>query len=172
MDNGLQENGKSMEKQNSSGINKWQTLLGICLALGLLWLLMPKFGDPEYDPIEITDENKNSIISHYGLGNITIAGKKYYELDVIIFPDRVKYDWAGMKDHELYPDEIRDVANADLKTVIIGTGSMGHAFVMKGTKELLESKGMTVHVMDTFKATELYNKLPKEKLAGIFHLTE
>ncbi len=173
MDNGVSENGENMEGQNEiQSLNKWQILIGICIALGLVWMFMPKFGGPEYDPIDISSFKNSDIISHYRFGKITIADKEYYDLDVIIFPDRVKYDWGGMKDHELYPDEIEDVANEDIKTVVIGTGSQGNAFIKEETIQLLESKGITTHVMDTFKAVAFYNKLPKEKLVGVFHLTE
>ncbi len=173
MENDLSENGKGVEERSETkSLKKWQISLGVCIALVFIWMFLPKFGGPEYDPIDITNFKNSDIISHYRFGKITIADKEYYDFDVIIFPDRVKYDWNGMKDHELYPDEIEDVIKEDIKTVVIGNGSQGAAFIMEETIQLLESKGITTHVMDTYKAVAFYNKLPKEKLVGIFHLTE
>ena len=165
--------GSSKEKVSVKGgkLKIIQAVLGTCLAVGLIWLFMPRFGEPEYDAIQIS-EVPGSIISDYKFGKITIVGKTYYDLDVIIFPDRVKYGWSGMKDHGLYPDEIEDVLKEDVDTVVIGNGSQGDAFIMKETVQKLESKGIKVHVLDTYDAVDLYNRLPKKRLVGLFHLTE
>ncbi len=156
--------------QGNQGSKPWQIIAGIVLAAGLFWLFIPKGGDSEYTPFEISGNEK--IISEYQFGKITIAGKKYYDSDIAIFPDRVKHNWNAMKDHELLPGEVEDVANANIKTVVIGTGSYGHVIVNSKTIELFESKGIKTHVMDTYKAVRFYNELPRENLAGIFHLTE
>lgn len=164
--------GENTEKPNGNQpLKKWQALLGIGLIFGLIWLFLPKMGDPRYDPIDISNYRGN-IIDDYRFGRITISGKPYYDLDVIIFPDRVKYDWGGMKDHLLYPDEIQDVLAQDVETVIIGNGSQGNAAIMQETIQALQSKGIKTYVLDTYDAVNLYNELPKKKLVGLFHLTE
>jgi hypothetical protein len=159
----------TVKQGQEKNLNKWRSIIGFCLAIGLLWLFWPKMGDPDYDPIDIAS-HQGKIISDYRDGNITIAGKKYNDRGVIIFPDRVKYGWGGMEDHALYPDEIEDVVNEDIDTVVIGNGYQGNAFVMKETKKLLKSKEIKIHLLNTHDAVDLYNKLPKRKLVGIFHL--
>ena len=128
------------------------------------------YQNPEYTPID--SSGKQKIITEFREGKITIDGKTFHSHDILIFPDRVKHNWgAMMEDHNLAPEEVKDIAEADIKTVIFGTGTAGNVTVSKKTLVFLQSKGMATHVLNSFDAVDLYNKSPKEKLAMVIHLT-
>ena len=75
-----------------------------------------------------------------------------------------------VSEYQFDDDEIEDVVNEDMETVVIGNGSHGNAVIMKETKQLLKSKGIKMHLMNTYDAVDLYNQLPKKNWLEYFIL--
>ena len=156
--------GHDHRRSVSASLNFLCLLMGICAFL----MMFPGCGDkPEFDTLSVAGNEK--VISYYRFGIITVGGKTYRS-DIIIFPDRVKYNWHALSDHFIKPETISDVTNADIKVLIIGTGAQGGVAVSKETLDHLKSIGIETHVMDTWKAVELYNNSKKEKLAAVLHI--
>ena len=110
-------------------------------------------------------------IDSYSFGHITVAGESHAS-DVIIYPDRVQPSWRRRQGHRLEPEDLSDVIAYRPESIIIGTGNSGVMKVPPGTISYLEGKGITVYVMKTGEAVELFNSLPKcQKLVAALHLT-
>jgi len=110
-------------------------------------------------------------IEHYSFGKITIDGQTYTS-DVIIYPDRIDASWWRKEGHNLQPEDLKDIVNANPNALIIGTGAFGVMRVPKETIAYLESKGIKVHAMRTGKATGLFNDLQKNTIVmAALHLT-
>ena len=144
----------------------------ICLLIDIcvfLILFSGCDGKPKFVPLA-TDSGNEKVITDYRFGKITIGAKSYYDTDIIIFPDRVKYNWHELKTHLVSPETISDVTKANIKVLIIGTGAQGGVAVPKATVDYFESIGIKTYVMDTWKAVDLYNDSKKDTLAAVLHL--
>jgi hypothetical protein len=110
-------------------------------------------------------------IEHYSFGKITIDGQAYSS-DLIIYPNRVDASWWRKQGHNLQPEDLKDILNANPDVLIIGTGAFGVMKVPKETTAYLESKGIKVHAMRTGKAVDLFNELQKDAtVLAALHLT-
>jgi len=110
-------------------------------------------------------------IEHYSFGRITIDGKTYTS-DVIIYPGRVDSSWWRKEGHYLQVIDLINVIKTKPDILIIGTGYSGVMVVPKETISHLESKGIEVHVTQTEKAVELFNKFKKDTMVvAALHLT-
>ncbi len=110
-------------------------------------------------------------IDNYDFGRIVIDGKTYTS-DVIVYPERLDTSWWRKEGHLLQPEDITGVLDAEPEVLIIGTGYSGCMRVPRRTLDLLESKGIQVHVALTMDAVSLYQKLQGERsVIAAFHLT-
>lgn len=110
-------------------------------------------------------------IQDYTFGKIVIEGK-IYTSDVIIYPQRLDASWWRKEGHLLQPEDITGVLDAEPEAVIIGTGYSGGMRVPRQTLDLLESKGIEVHIALTRDAVSLYQKLHgKRMVIAALHLT-
>ncbi len=117
---------------------------------------------------EIDDVMK---IEHYSFGRITIDGKTYTS-DVIIYPDKVDSSWRRKQGHSLHIEDLKYIVPSKPEILVVGTGHTGLMVVPEETMSYLKSKGIEVHVIRTEKATELFNKLQKDKkVIAALHLT-
>lgn len=117
---------------------------------------------------EIDDVMK---IEHYSFGRITIDGKTYTS-DVIIYPDKVDSSWWRKQGHSLQIEDLKYIVPSKPEILVVGTGHTGLMVVPEETMSYLKSKGIEVHVIRTEKATELFNKLQKDKkVIAALHLT-
>jgi hypothetical protein len=110
-------------------------------------------------------------INHYSFGKITINGTTYSS-DVIIFPDRVNSSWWRREGHLLQIPDLKEVMDANLPMVIIGTGYYSTMKVPKETVEYLKSNNIKIYIEDTQKAVERYNEItPQKQCVAALHLT-
>ncbi|MFO7882202.1 MAG: MTH938/NDUFAF3 family protein [Kosmotogaceae bacterium] len=109
-------------------------------------------------------------IEEYGFGYIRINGKTY-ENDIIITPDKI-IDWWRKESHKVYPEDLDNILEIKPDMVIFGTGKSGRMCVTEEVKELLENKYITVKIVNTELAKEIYNKsFEKMKVCALLHLT-
>ena len=96
-------------------------------------------------------------VESYGFGRIRIDGKTYHE-DLIILPDRVLESWRRARGHELRLDDLKEVLDADIDCLVIGTGYYGMVKVLDEVVEYFEKKGVEVVIKPTREACEAYNE--------------
>lgn len=110
-------------------------------------------------------------IQDYSFGKIVIDGKTYTS-DVIVYPERLDTSWWRKQGHLLQTEDIAEVLDAEPEVLIIGTGYSGGMQILRQTLDLLESKGIEVHVALTRDAVSLYQKLQRERnVIAALHLT-
>jgi hypothetical protein len=110
------------------------------------------------------------MIDSYRFGHIVIEGKGYSN-DVIVLPERIIANWWRSEGHRLKLEDLKEVYDAGIDTLVIGTGAFGMMKVDEDIKKGLERKGIKVIIASTKDAIEIYNKSPKEKTATCLHLT-
>ena len=112
-------------------------------------------------------------ITHYSFGKMVIDGKTY-QTNLAILPGGKVCRWPFEESrHEISPDHLKGFLSDQVKTIIIGQGYAGMAYLTSPARdmlEILESKGIRVHVMQSSKAVELYNATSKGGLVAFFHL--
>jgi len=125
------------------------------------------------------------LIDFYDFGRIKIDGK-FYERDVVIFPDRVFSPWIKKTGHYIDAEElslIPDLLKDNPELVIIGTGYDGVMRVAPDVEEFFRTnpvrnevsngtKGIEVIIQKTIDAWKTYNETSKnKKVVALFHLT-
>ena len=111
------------------------------------------------------------MIDSYKFGEIVIDGATYTS-DVIIYPDRVDYNWWRKEGHLLQKDDLSDVIKYEPEVLIVGTGDPGLMQVPEETTRFLKSKGIKLIVDNTENACKTYNELKKnKKIVAALHLT-
>ncbi len=113
--------------------------------------------------------HKGPAITHYSFGKMVIDGRKYTN-ELQIFPDGRVKDWSPGDPHYILPADIEEIVNSNIQVLIIGNGANGEAAVPDKTINFIEKKNIKVHVLNSHKATELFNNSPKKNLAALFHL--
>ena len=114
-------------------------------------------------------ENKDMAITYYAFGKMVVDGMTYSN-ELQILPNGKVKKWSPGDPHYILPTDIEEIVNSGIHTIIIGTGDVGNVGVPEETLNFLNSKGITVHELNTHKAVELFNNSPKEKLGAVFHL--
>jgi len=111
-------------------------------------------------------------VESYGFGRIRINGKTYHE-DLIILPDRVLESWRRARGHELRLDDLKEVLEADIDCLVIGTGYYGMVKVLDEVAEYFEKKGVEVVIKPSREACEAYNERVDagKRVALALHLT-
>jgi len=111
-------------------------------------------------------------VESYGFGRIRIDGKTYHE-DLIILPDRVLESWRRARGHELRLDDLKEVLEADIDCLVIGTGYYGMVKVLDEVAEYFEKKGVEVVIKPSREACEAYNERVDagKRVALALHLT-
>ncbi|HDD56664.1 MAG TPA: hypothetical protein ENG18_01425 [Nitrososphaeria archaeon] len=111
-------------------------------------------------------------VEFYEFGKIRIDGKVYHE-DLIILPDKMLESWRRARGHELRLDDLKEVLEANIDCLIIGTGYYGMMKVLDEVLEYFREKGVKVIIKPTKEACETYNELVDagRRAALALHLT-
>ena len=110
------------------------------------------------------------MIESHGFGYIVIGGQRYSS-DVIIYPDRVESNWRRKAGHRLALEDLGQVLEQDVRTLVVGTGYYGLVTVPSQTLDAVESAGFKVIVQRTTQACETYNRLvEKDPVIAALHL--
>lgn len=110
-------------------------------------------------------------IDEYGFGKIRIDGKEY-ENDVILLPGQVYSDWWRRKGHELHPDDLSRIVEAEPELLIVGKGYYGRMKVLDAAKKKIEAIGCQLIARKTEEACSLYNeKESEQRVVAALHLT-
>lgn len=110
------------------------------------------------------------MIDSYRFGYIVIDGKGYSK-DVIVLPERIITNWWRSEGHRLKLEDLKEIYDTGIDTLIIGTGAFGMMKVDDETKSELERKGIKVIIAPSKDAVDIYNDSLRAKTAACFHLT-
>ena len=101
---------------------------------------------------------------------MVVDGESYTK-DVLILPDKVLSPWWRIEGHNLSPEDLTEVINAEPEVLVIGTGAMGVMQVPEGTLRHLREKGVEVIIKRTGAAVDEFNRLSGKNAIAAFHLT-
>jgi len=109
-------------------------------------------------------------IEKYSFRKISISGR-HFTSDVIIFPEKVASPWWRGEGHFLQLKDMGDILEYRPEVLVIGTGYYGQMKVAEEVEEKLKELNIEYYIVDTRKATEIYNDIEKQRKVGAFHLT-
>ncbi len=96
-----------------------------------------------------------------------------YTADLIIFPDRIRFNWWRRQGHNLAIEDLNDVLGFKPEVLVIGKGASGLMEIPLSTKKTLQEEGIEVIAKNTGQAWGLFNEQIEKgrKVVGAFHLT-
>lgn len=115
-------------------------------------------------------------ISQISWGKMDIEGIGFGK-DFKLWPGGGRaWDWNETNTHHMpgiQISDVEDLINHGAEVVILSRGMLLALHTCKETKQLLEKEGITFHILETRKASSLYNKLVDDGVAvgGLFHST-
>jgi hypothetical protein len=114
-------------------------------------------------------------ITDLAWGRIEIEGGTSFR-DAKLWPGGGReWDWTetGTR-HEpgIQPADVAELLDHGAETVVLSRGVYERLRTSRATLDLLEARGIAVHVLQTEKAVERYNELAKSgPVGGLFHST-
>jgi len=108
-------------------------------------------------------------ITYYRFGRMVVDGKTY-ERDILIGPDKEVKSWRTKFSHEIQLGDIQDLLGESTRIIIFGIGADKGCWLNQEVLDYTRSKGIEVHILNTFDAVRKFNSLPKEGLSACFHL--
>ena len=112
------------------------------------------------------------MIDRYSFGRIVVDGTTYTN-DIKIIDASVIPEWWRKRGHNVFPEDVSDLADCDAQYVVIGKGNTGNMSVSAEARQMLKDRGMDVIEENTAQAVETFNRLQKEgkRVCAGFHLT-
>jgi len=111
------------------------------------------------------------VIDTYSFGRIVIDGEVFTD-DVIVLPGRVESGWWRKEGHNLHPNDLSAVFDANPEVLVVGTGASGRMEVPRKTRDAVKVQGIELLAQETGDAVETFEELSKKRrAAGAFHLT-
>jgi hypothetical protein len=122
------------------------------------------------------DKAYSPYISHLSWGKIEVEGLAKPYKDAKLFPGGSReWDWTETGTHHspgIQPADVQELLRYGATVVVFSRGFFKRLKVAKKTIEMLDSKKIPYHILQTEKAVQRYNELRKtEKVGGLFHST-
>ena len=125
------------------------------------------------------EERKTTLITNLAWGQMEIAvgGQVFHFKDCKVWPGgAVAWNWNDTgTQHEpgIQPADIEDILEKGVDMVILARGVFSRLGVCPETEQLLRTRGVEYHIMETKQAVALFNDLARQgrKVAGLFHST-
>lgn len=148
------------------GPNKLRLILCICMSI----ILASCSNEVNYTAPE---GSSDMAITHFSYDKLVIDDE-IYDIDIIILPNSKITGWGFDREtHRIRPDDLLNHITEDVKTVIIGCGLHGEGFLDDEAVvflKKLETKGLSIHFVDTIEAVNLFNTSSKEGLVTFLHV--
>jgi hypothetical protein len=114
-------------------------------------------------------------ITHFSWGKVEVDGRLTFR-DAKLFPGGAReWDWRETGTHHrpgIQPADVNELLEEGARVIVLSRGVMKQLLVCRETLQLLADRGITVHVLQTEEAVQLYNELRKrEAVGGLFHST-
>ncbi|MFW6084093.1 MAG: Mth938-like domain-containing protein [Gemmatimonadota bacterium] len=96
--------------------------------------------------------------------------------DAKLYPGGAReWDWTETGTHHdpgIQPADVAELLDAGVTTVVLSRGINERLRVKPETLDMLESRGIDVHVLQTERAARVYNEVrEREAVGGLFHST-
>lgn len=134
-------------------------------------LLLPSCSkDVDYDPPAGSTE---LAITHYSYDKLIIDGRTH-NIDLMILPGGKVTGWEFNREtHVIAPGDFQELITDEVSTVIIGSGYHGEGVFNDEAVELVNaygSKGVSIQLLPTSDAVNLFNASPKQGLLTLLHI--
>jgi hypothetical protein len=108
-------------------------------------------------------------------GKIEVEGAGMFR-DAKLFPGGAReWDWQETgTEHTpgIQPTDVRELLDHGATTIVLSQGMLKRLRICPETIHLLKQQGVSVHMLPTQDAVDLYNRLREtEQVAGLFHTT-
>ncbi len=112
------------------------------------------------------------MIESYEFGCMEVEGRTHHD-DLKIIENRLVGNWWRRRGHTLNPEDIRDILEASVEILVVGTGEYGNMTVTREVSEALSKRGIELISAPTGVAVSKFNDLHAQgkRVAGAFHLT-
>jgi hypothetical protein len=115
-------------------------------------------------------------VTSFSWGRVEVEGKTGFYTDAKLFPGGSReWDWRETgTSHEsgIQPEDVEELLANGARVIVLAQGFYGRLSVALGTLELLEQRGVVVHMQKSEEAVKLYNELAgKEKVGALIHST-
>lgn len=123
----------------------------------------------------MTDPAAPPRITALSWGRLEVGGRATYK-DAKLFPGGSReWDWSETGTHHepgIQPADVQELLEHGATIVVLSRGIHQRLGVCAETLELLESRGIAFHVMQTERAVQRYNELrERDAVGGLFHST-
>jgi hypothetical protein len=120
-------------------------------------------------------QNRSPRITHLSWGHMEVDGLGSGK-DFKLYPGGGRdWDWGETNTGHIpgiQPADVQELLEKGSKVVVLSRGMQLRLQTCPETLELLKDKGVGVHVEETKRAAELYNRLAEsEPVGGLFHST-
>ncbi|MBD3389992.1 hypothetical protein GF415_03500 [Candidatus Micrarchaeota archaeon] len=110
------------------------------------------------------------MIEKYGFGKIVVDGDEYTE-DIILVGEKVYPKWWRERGHLLQKRDLGPILDAELDTLVVGTGHDGRMEVGDDVREYCRENGIRLIELKSGKAVDEYNAMENKGSALAIHLT-
>lgn len=120
-------------------------------------------------------EKRSPRITHISWGHMEVEGVGSGK-DFKLYPGGGReWDWKETNTEHIpgiQPADVQELLEKGSRVVVLSRGMLSRLQTCPETLQLLKDKGIGVHVEETKKAAELYNRLAEgEWVGGLFHST-
>jgi hypothetical protein len=120
-------------------------------------------------------DKRSPRITHISWGHMEVEGLGSGK-DFKLYPGGGReWDWRETNTEHvpgIQPTDVRELLEKGSKVIVLSRGMQLRLQTCPETLQVLKDKGIVVHIEETRKAVELYNKLARgELVAGLFHST-
>ena len=144
--------------------------LQLILCIFTILILSSCSKDVDYVPPAGTTD---TVITHFSYDKIVIDGNSY-NIDLMILPGGSITGWEFNRDtHVIAPNDFQNLITDDVRTVIIGSGYHGQGIFDDEAEDLVRkfgSKGISVNLLPTSDAVDLFNASSKQGLLTFLHI--
>ena len=124
----------------------------------------------------LDDKTQSPWISHLSWGRMAVDGVGVGK-DFKLWPGGGRaWDWRETDTHHVpgvQPSDVKELLDKATQTIILSRGMLLMLRTCRETLDLLEERGIIVHVAETKEAAKMYNDLASQGQAvgGLFHST-
>ncbi len=123
----------------------------------------------------MSEEALSPRIAKLSWGRLELEDGRVFK-DAILYPGGAReWDWneTGTGHSQgIQPADVEELLERGVKTVVLSRGKLGRLNVSPETLELLENKGVPVHIGKTDEAVRFYNETREsDAVGGLFHST-
>lgn len=120
-------------------------------------------------------QERSPKITHLSWGRLEVAGDNRFK-DAKLYPGGAReWNWNETGTHHtpgIQPADVEELLNKGARVVVLSKGINERLQVMTETLQMLEDRGVNVHVLQTEKAVERYNELRETQPVGaLIHST-